>query len=276
MDTFIQDIRYGLRILRKSPAFTMVAVFTLALGIGANTAIFSLINAVLLKMLPVKDPAQLVVIGDPIAVHSTSMGSPQVDYFSYPLYRELSRGNNVFSGMLGSSEIHRLRVTGAKGDEISRNVVGVLVSGNYFSVLGVDAMLGRTITPEDDSAPGAHPVAVISYGFWKEKFGQDPGIVGQTVRLGNYPFTIVGVAPAGFFGDTVGDNQDIWMPITMQQQVMPGREWLDNLNVSWIHCLARRKRGSRWNRRKPISTLCFSSCLPARSDQNLNPVMLRA
>src|SRR5947209_809513 len=271
METFIQDLRYGLRVLRKSPAFTTVAVFTLALGIGANTAIFSLINAVLLNMLPVKDPAQLVVVGDPIAAHSISMGTPQVDYFSYPLYRELSKGNNVFSGMLASAEMHRLRVTGSKGDEVTGNGVGVLVSGNYFSVLGVNTLLGRTITPDDDTAAGAHPVAVISYGFWKEKFGQESGIVGQTVRLNGYPFTIVGVAPAGFFGDTVGDNQDVWMPITMQQQVMPGREWLDTLNVSWIHCIGRLKPGLSVEQARANVNLLFQQLLNGPIAAKLEP-----
>src|SRR5947209_1461118 len=133
-----------MRMLRKSPAFTAVAVLTLALGIGANTAIFSLINAVMLKMLPVKAPGELVVVGDPGDVHHRSMGDPRVELFSYPLYRDLSTANQVFSGMLASGEAHRLRITGADSQgEVAANVTGVLVSGNYFSVLGVNALYGR-------------------------------------------------------------------------------------------------------------------------------------
>ncbi len=244
METLLQDIRYALRMLVKTPAFTTVAVLTLALGIGANTAIFSLVNAVLLKMLPVKDPEQLVVVGDPLLVHNRSLGDPQVGLFSYPLYRKLAADNQVFSGMLASAEAHRLKVaTGDGAGEFSGDVTGVLVSGNYFSILGVNPLIGRTITPEDDTAPGAHPVAVLSYGFWKEKLGRDPNIVGQSIRINKYPFTIIGVAPDGFFGDTVGDRQDIWVPVTMQQQIITGRVWLDNFNASWLHCVARLKPG---------------------------------
>src|SRR5579872_2358563 len=157
MGTFLQDLRYALRMLRKNPAFTAVAVLTLALGIGANTAIFSLENAVMLKMLPVKNPGELVVVGDPTDVHSRHLGSPDVVSFSYPLYRDISQGNSVFIGMLASGEAHRVRVTGDSG-EISGDSTGVLVSGNYFSVLGVNALYGRVITPDDDSGAGAHPV----------------------------------------------------------------------------------------------------------------------
>ncbi|HKD83078.1 MAG TPA: ABC transporter permease [Candidatus Angelobacter sp.] len=244
MVTLIQDLRYALRMLRKNPAFTTVAVLTLALGIGANTAIFTLVNAVMLKMLPVKDPGQLVVVGDPIDVHHQSQGDPRVDLFSHPLYRDLSSGNQVFSGMLASGEAHRLRVTtGDSKGGISANALGTLVSGNYFSVLGVNALYGRVLTADDDTAPGGNPVAVVSYAFWTENLGQNPGAVGRTIRVNDTQFTIVGVAPAGFFGDTVGDQQEIWVPVTMQEQLIPGRKWLENYNASWLHCIARLRPG---------------------------------
>ena len=242
MDTLLQDVRYGLLMLRKTPAFTAVAVITLALGIGANTAIFSLINSLLLKMLPVKNPTQLVVIGDPAGVHSRSSGTPQIRYFSYQMYRAFRDNTSAFSGMLVSGEVNRTKVT-KDGADISTSADAMLVSGNYFSVLGVEPFMGRVLTPEDDEAKGKHPVAVVSYDFWKQKLNQDRGIVGHTISLNNYPFTIVGVAPAGFVGDTVGDSQDFWAPITMQEQLMPGRQLLETLNVSWLHIIARRKPG---------------------------------
>jgi predicted permease len=242
METLFQDIRFGLRMLRKSPAFTTVAVLTLALGIGANTAIFSLMNAVLLRMLPVKDPGELVVIGDPTQVNRHSTGTPQVDILSYPLYRDLRDHTSAFSGVLASGNVHRIQVSMADSD-ITNDAVGALVSGNYFSVLGVNALIGRTLTAEDDDAKGKHPVVVISFDFWRRKLSQNPNIVGQTVRLNNYPYTIVGVAAPGFFGDTVGETQDFWIPLMMQEQVMPGRSYLENPNVSWLLAIARLKPG---------------------------------
>jgi predicted permease len=243
MGTFFQDLRYALRMLRKNPAYTAVAIITLALGIGANTAIFSLENAVMLKMLPVKNPGELVVVGDPTDVHGRHIGDPQVKVFSYPLYRDIRDGSSVFNGMLASGEAHRLRVTGDSIGEISGNTTGVLVSGNYFSVLGVNALYGRVITPDDDSGLGAHPVAVVSYAFWKNKLGESPNIVGQKLRINNYPFTVIGVAPPGFYGDTVGDAQDLWVPVTMQEQLINGRKWLEDYNASWLHVIARLKPG---------------------------------
>ncbi|HEY2499307.1 MAG TPA: ABC transporter permease [Candidatus Angelobacter sp.] len=243
MGTLFQDLQYAMRMLRKSPAFTVVAVLTLALGIGANTAIFSLINAVMLKMLPVKAPAELVVVGDPGDVHGRHIGDPTVDTFSYPLYRDLRDGNDVFSGILASGEAHSLHVTGDSAGEISGNLTGVLVSGNYFSVLGVNALYGRVITPEDDSGVNAHPVAVLSYSFWKSKLGETPNIVGQTLRIDNYPFVVIGVAPPGFYGDTVGDMQDLWVPVTMQEKLVPGRKFLESYNASWLHLIGRLKPG---------------------------------
>jgi predicted permease len=242
MESLLQDIRYGLRVLLKNPAFTIVAVLTLALGIGANTAIFSLINAVMLKMLPVTAPSQLVVVGDPELVHNRSLGDPSVKLFSYPLYRELSAGNQVFSGLLASGEVHNLPLSIAGSSDT--RVTGVLVSGNYFSVLGVNSILGRTISPDDDTAANAHPVVVLSYAFWKEKFAQDPNVVGRSVNINKHPFTVIGVAPPGFFGDTVGDTQDMWIPVTMQSQVLSGRAWLEDFTASWLHCIGRLKPGS--------------------------------
>jgi predicted permease len=242
METFLQDIRYGLRMLLKNPAFTTVAVITLALGIGANTAIFSLINALMLRMLPVKNPAELVVIGDPAGVHSRSSGTPQLRYFSYPLFRAFRDNTSAFSGMLVSGEVNRTRVSKGRVD-ISTSADAILVSGNYFSVFGVTPFMGRVLNPEDDDVKGKHPVAVVGYDFWKQKLGQDRNILGQTVSLNNYPFSIVGVAPPGFSGDTVGDNQDFWIPMMMQEQLMPGRQLLETLNVSWLHIIARLKPG---------------------------------
>lgn len=232
-----------MRVLRKSPAFTAISVLTLALGIGANTAVFSLINALIFKMLPVKDPGQLVVVGDPTKVHSRSSGTPQVDLFSYPLYRELRNDTSVFSGLLASGEVHRTRVTDANGRDIPGDALAVLVSGNYFSVLGVNTIIGRPLTAEDDSAPGAHPVVVVSYSFWENKLGRNPAIVGQPLRLNNYPFTVIGVAPPGFYGDTVGDSQDIWAPVTMQEQIIAGRHWLEDIQTSWLHLIGRLNPG---------------------------------
>ena len=243
MLTLLQDIRFALRMLRKNPAFTTVAVLTLALGIGVNTAIFSLVNAVMLKMLPVRDPGQLVVLGDPTDVHGRHLGDPQVISFSYPLYRDLSQNTGVFTGALASGEAHRLTVTTDTGGEVGANSTGVLVSGNYFSVLGVNALHGRVITPDDDTAPGAHPVVVLSYAFWNNKLGANQNSVGQTVRINGFPYTVIGIAPPGFYGDTVGDAQDFWVPVTMQEQIISGRKWLDNYNSSWLHIIARLKPG---------------------------------
>jgi predicted permease len=247
MEILLNDLRYALRVTRKSPVFTAIVVLTLALGIGANTAIFSLMNAVLLKTLPVKDPGSLVVVGDPTFVHRRASNyPPRVDIYSYRLFCDLRDNNSVFSGMLVTGEVQRVRVERAgntQGSAITDQAMGVMVSGNYFSVLGVNPFLGRTLAPTDDDVAGAHPVAVVSYGFWKDKLGSDSKIVGQTVLLNDYPFTIVGVAPAGFFGDAVGDQQDIWFPVTMQAQVVHGRELLKGYDNSWFHIMARLKPG---------------------------------
>lgn len=247
-----------------------MAVLTLALGIGANTAIFSLINAVLLKLLPVKNPGELVVVGDPGQANNRSLGTPEVNIFSYPLYKELRDGNHVFSGLMASANEHRMRVETDQSGEITDNATGTLVTGNYFSVLGVSALMGRTLTPDDDKFIGGHPVAVVSYAFWKEKLSANPGIVGQTVRLNATPFTIIGVGPDGFTGDTVGDTQDFWIPMMMQPQIIRGRMWLETYNVSWLRVIGRLKPRENIARARADLNVLFQQILngPAKSKIN--------
>jgi len=212
VDSTLQDLRYALRTLRRNPGFAAVAVLTLALGIGANTAIFSLIDAVLLKMLPVKNPEKLVLLE-----YSDSSGTHAP--FHYGAYKQFRNQNQAFSGVLS---YYPLRLTVSVDGQSEPAVAGQLVSGNYYSVLGVNATLGRTIVPDDDRAPGESPVCVISHNYWRLRFASDPSVVGKTIHLGGAPFTIIGVTQPEFFGLEVGSSLDISVPIMMQQQVMPG------------------------------------------------------
>jgi predicted permease len=214
VDSTLQDLRYALRMLRRSPGFAIVAVLLLALGVGANTAIFSLIDAVLLKWLPVKHPEQLALLR-----HADSRAT--VTPFAYHTYKQFRDQNQVFSGLLA---YHPLRLTVSVNGQPEPAVAGQLVSGNYYAVLGVQAALGRTIVPSDDRAPGESPVCVISYNYWQRRFASDTAIVGKTIHLGGAPFTIIGVTPPEFFGLEVGNSLDISVPLMMQQQVMPGIE----------------------------------------------------
>ena len=216
-ESTLQDVQYGLRQLRRRPGFALVVVASLALGIGANTAIFSLIDAVLLRMLPIDDPAGLHVLV-PRQTNGNSRG------FEYPEYRRLSALDSALAGVaaVGST---RLNVSIDGGMEPTAE--GQLVSGSYFQLLGVRAIAGRAIEPADDVKPNGHPVAVISHGYWNRRFGREPSVVGRTIHLSGAPFTIVGVAPREFFGLEVGRAPDIWVPLTMQPTVMPAAEnWL--------------------------------------------------
>ena len=244
METLFQDIRYGFRMLAKSPAFTAVAVITLALGIGANTAIFTFVNALLLKSLPVKSPEQLVIVGDPALVNDRQNGTPETNYFSYPLYRELRDNNRVFTGLLAAGTQHYIQVdassVGGSSDEV---IAGRLVTGNYFSVLGVDAAAGRVLTSVDDTGENANPVVVLTYGYWQRKFALSPSIIGKEIRLNGYPFTVVGVTQPNFRTDVVGDKIETFIPITMQQEIIRGTKLLQNPNASWLSVIGRLKPG---------------------------------
>lgn len=225
MQTLIQDIRYSIRMLLKSPAFTLVAILSLALGIGANTAIFSLLDAVMLRSLPVQQPEKLVLFGEGEGAGVTN-GFPNGSWqlFSYPFYRETQQRPEVFSGVAAVLSIpwtvHGTVNANGSSAEIEQ-IKTQLISGTYFSVLGVNASLGRTFTDADDQNPGGHPVTVVSHAWWERRLGGDPEAVGKTITIDKVTYTIVGVAPKEFFGTTVGQAPDIWVPLAMGPQIPP-------------------------------------------------------
>ncbi|MGA3212612.1 MAG: ABC transporter permease [Terriglobales bacterium] len=247
MTGLTQDLRYALRQLRRSPGFTTTAVLTLALGIGANTAIFTVVNTLLLKMLPVRDPEQLVVVGDPELANTRSNGTPRTDIFSYPLYKEFRDHSSVFTGLCAAATDHGVEVKAGDGSASDDKALGRMVSGNYFNVLGLQAAMGRLFSNSDDTAENANPVAVLGFGYWQRKFAQSSTIIGKDIRLNGYPFTVVGVAPAGFDGDVVGETMAVYVPLSMQQQVVRGRHWREAENVSWLALIGRLKPGVSTN-----------------------------
>jgi predicted permease len=230
-----QDLRYAVRTFQRQPGFASAVVLMLALGIGANTAIFTLINAVMFQSLPVPAPEQLVAVGDPSRPTALREGGPMIDVLSYPMYRWLRDHNTVFSGLLASGKTGRLEMT---ANNIAPELVrGRLVSSNYFDVLQVRPILGRAFTSDDDRAT-ASPVAVISQEFWKTRFGANSGILGQPIGLNGSSFSIVGVAPPGFSGEVVGSPTDVWIPLTMQAQVQ-GQGRLERADSNWLLGLGR-------------------------------------
>lgn len=239
-----QDIRFAIRQCRRNPGFTVVAVLTLALGIGANTSVFTVLNGLLLKMLPVKDPRQLVVVGDPTMANSRSNGTPRIDTFSYPLYRELRDHNEVFSGLCAAATDHHIEVDPGNSQFPDPKINGRMVSGNYFSVLGVQPALGRLLSDADDTAEDANPVVVLGYDYWQKKFAGSLSIINQDIRLNGFPFTVVGVAPAGFDGDVVGEQMALFVPLSMQPEIVRGRHWRKNGNTSWLSLIGRLRPGS--------------------------------
>jgi predicted permease len=260
MNGFFQDLRFAARQLRKSPGFTAVAVITLALGIGANTGIFTVVNGVLLKMLPVRDPRQLVVVGDPARASSRSNGTPRIDVFSYPLYKEIRDRNSVFSGLCAAATDHHIEVDAGHGGLPDEKINGRMVSGNYFNVLGLEPAAGRLFSDADDTAESANPVVVLGYEYWQRKFALASTIIGKDIRVNGYPFTVVGVAPAGFDGDIVGEQMALFFPLSMQPQIIRGRHWRNSGNNSWLSLIGRLK----------------SNTNPAQAEANVNIVFQQA
>ncbi len=241
-DHFVQDLRFGLRTLRKNPGFTAIAVLTLALGIGANTAIFSLLNAVLLRPLPVEKPEQLVLLGRGRAAGSTD-NFAFTGLYSYPFYRQMQQKNRVFSDLSAILSLP-LGMHGLVAGRPDMEVLHVqLVSGTYFRMLGVKPWLGRSLTEAEEEPAGGHPVAMVSYSWWDQRFARDPAIVGKTVTLGSTVYTVVGVTPPGFFGTAVGQSPDVWIPLSMEKQISPGWNGLDNKWFQSLYILGRLKPG---------------------------------
>jgi predicted permease len=254
--TLFQDLRYGLRMLARSPGFAVVAVLSLALGIGANTAIFTLINAVMLKMLPVKEPQQLVLldyaakewpkpfVNSMDGSSSGGVGRYTSTSFSYRTFQEIHARNQAFSSVFGFAMIGRANV-GANGE------VGLaqaqVVTSEYFSGLGVQPSIGRTFSQQDDR-PGAPPVAVISYGYWQRRFGGDRAIAGKAITVNGVPATVIGVTPPEFFGLSPGSSIDISLPLSLRPQLTPGpngpaNNYLTDSSYWWVLIMGRLKAG---------------------------------
>jgi macrolide transport system ATP-binding/permease protein len=214
VDSTLQDLRYGLRMLWKDKGFTAVALFSLALGIGANTAIFSLVDSVLIKTLPVKNPERLFSLERGDLPPSRSRPA-----FSRAFFEKAGMQQELLAGVCTFASNPRVNVALNGQPEIAS---AQRVSGGFFAVLGVNALLGRTITEEDDKVPGAHPVVVISHHYWRRRFASDPAIVGKSISVNGHPFTIIGVTPPEFFGAIVGEAPDFWAPAMMTEQISPG------------------------------------------------------
>src|SRR5258706_7363017 len=219
-ETVVQDTRYAFRVLRRSPGFTSIAVASLAIGIGANTIVFSVLNALVLKSLPIAEPERVYFVNN--SGHTSQ---------SFPNYRDIRDRNSVFESLFA----YRIAQIALDDDSGAHRVWGYLVTGNYFDALGIKPALGRFFTPAEDAHPNASPYAVLSYTCWLSRFGGDPDIAGKDIRINGHPYTVLGVAPRGFRGTEVFYWAEIWVPMTMQAQI-EGNSWLETRNTfnAWI------------------------------------------
>src|SRR5262245_52259495 len=233
MQTLIKDIRYGVRVLLKHPGVTAVAVFTLALGIGANTAIFSGVSAFVFRPLPVPDPDRLARPAELTEDRNYS------DEVSYPDFKDYRDQNNVFAGVIVED-----MVQAALGTQDQNDVIwGQVVSGNYSDVLQIKPVMGRAFLPEEDGALGAHPVVVLSHSLWQRRFASDPQIVGKTIDMNNRPYNVIGVAPDSFKGTKFALALDFWAPMAMAEELERSPGLLASRNSHWANMLARLKPG---------------------------------
>ncbi len=236
MELVLGDLRFAIRGLRKAPLFTTIAIASLGLGIGANTAIFSLFDQVLVRSLGVKEPDRLVQFKSTGANMGLVAGP---DTFSYPMYRDLATKNTVFQGVLGRFPTPVSMTFGSQTERADAE----MVTGNFFEVLGLHAYLGRLLTPDDDRTPGAHPVTVLGHGYWMRRFGGKADIVNKTISINGIPMTVIGIAPPGFHGVQVGQNPELFVSTMMKAQITPVWNDLFNRRAMWLQLMARLKPG---------------------------------
>jgi predicted permease len=269
LEGLMQDVLYGLRAMLRSPGITIVALLSLALGIGANTAIFSLMDAVMLRSLPVKDPGKLLLLGTgDMAGITNHFGF--IGLYSYPFYRQLQQQNQVFSDTAAifsmGNDVHGF----VEGRNVPEPMHVQLVSGTYFQTLGVDALIGRALTDADDRTEGNHPVAVVSYAWWKRDLARDPNVLNRRLKMGATTFSIVGVAPPEFFGTTVGYAPDIWVPLSMMTAVPPHWGSYDDNLLESLDIIGRLKPGVTMAQATTNVNLLFQQILRSFAGEHLS------
>ncbi len=274
MDSFLKDIRYGLRGLRKRPGFSLLAIMTLALGIGANTAIFTLVNAVMLKSLPVSNPNELVVFTDQASEGTSIDDDPRSGLwrrYSYKSFEYLRNSNQSFKDLMafrsGESRLS-IRKTGSDANAPAQMGRAHLVTGNYFSVLGVSAMKGRVLSNTDDST-SAPPVAVLSHNYWQRQFNSDPDIVGKNLVLNGTSFTVVGITPPEFYGVRVRRPPDMWVPLSFHPQIELTKSYLTNDQAYFLTPMGRLKDGVTIEQAQVATTMSLQRFLTEQAGSQL-------
>ena len=267
MANFLRDLRYALRTLRKTPEFTLAAVLALALGIGVNTAIFSLYNALALRPLPVKDPGRVA------RLFRTHQGESGAGVFSYPEYVDYRDRSSVLSGLAAWSWTGLTMGTSDRAEQVK----AMFVSGNYFDVLGADTAAGRTFIPEEDRTPGSHPVAVLSYRFWERRFARDPATVGRTLLLNGHPFVVVGILAPGFVG-TDAEAPEVWVPLMMSTTLAPerGTRIFRERDGHWLQLIGRLKPGVSRPQARAALSLVARQLAQAYPEEKDSAVLLAA
>jgi predicted permease len=280
LNTILRDVLYALRQFVRNPLFTMVAVSSLAIGIGANTAIFSVMDAALLKALPVTNPQELVMFTDPNASGvTTGLNTGERHLMTFAEFAQLRDHATTLSGMFATeADLNRWHVR--IGGGLTEEARGRLVSEEYFSVLGLQPAIGRFFTSSDAKGPGQDPYAVISYDYWQSRFGGKQ-VLGTPIQVGNANLTVIAVANAGFRGETVGESTDFWMPMMMQPMVIPGRDWLsENLSqsadkVMWLHTFGRLKPGVSSSKAQTEVNVLFRQVIENSYPAALSPELRR-